>query len=282
MAHDVKIAGATYPSVPAVDLAKPEGGTQRFVDTSDATANPDGSEIADGKTAYINGQKVIGSMQPGGGTSFPTLANQAQSGDILSGKSAYDDQGNEVQGGIAAQSDSGNTTLTAVATSKSYPAGYYPNAHGAQVSVEQKTGLTLNALPFTIDASTNKLMSSAQISALGGEFYRVFSGTLSVASDQSSLSFTVGFEPVFAGVYILGQNTTTQNKMVSLQNLSHTYTVSSTATVYGQYRTSALNQITSNLTTITNNNNGTWTVTFGVPSSSIDYRGQYRYVIYGR
>lgn len=36
---------------------------------------------------------------------------------------------------MTSHSDSGNTTLNASTTSKSYAAGYYPNAHGAQVTL---------------------------------------------------------------------------------------------------------------------------------------------------
>ena len=60
MAQNVTIAGASYQSVPAVDISKTGGGTARFVDTSDATATA--STILSGSSAYVNGNKVNGSV----------------------------------------------------------------------------------------------------------------------------------------------------------------------------------------------------------------------------
>jgi hypothetical protein len=37
MAHNVIINGVTYQNVPEVDIPKSEGGTAKFMDTSDAT-----------------------------------------------------------------------------------------------------------------------------------------------------------------------------------------------------------------------------------------------------
>lgn len=72
MAQNVTIAGAQYPSVPAVDIPKTGGGTARFVDTSDA--NADASDILQGKIAYVNGQKITGSISNGSVTvNTPTI-----------------------------------------------------------------------------------------------------------------------------------------------------------------------------------------------------------------
>ena len=63
MAQNVTIAGASYAAVPAVDIPKTGGGTARFVDTSDADAAA--QNIAQGKTAYVNGQKIVGTATGG-------------------------------------------------------------------------------------------------------------------------------------------------------------------------------------------------------------------------
>lgn len=60
MAQNVTIAGASYSSVPAVDLPKSGGGTARFVDTSDA--NGTAADFNAGTSGYVNGVKVNGSQ----------------------------------------------------------------------------------------------------------------------------------------------------------------------------------------------------------------------------
>jgi len=66
MAQNVTIAGAAYSSVPAVNLNKTGGGTAIYVDSSDANAGA--GDIRSGKTAYVGGSKVTGTLVPGAST----------------------------------------------------------------------------------------------------------------------------------------------------------------------------------------------------------------------
>ena len=61
MPQDITINGAQYPDVPAVQIPKTGGGTAQFDDTTDATATA--SEIASGKSAYVNNTRLVGTGQ---------------------------------------------------------------------------------------------------------------------------------------------------------------------------------------------------------------------------
>lgn len=65
MAQNLEINGVTYNSVTALSVAKSGGGTADFLDTSDADATV--SDILTGKTAYVNGSKLTGTYEGGGG-----------------------------------------------------------------------------------------------------------------------------------------------------------------------------------------------------------------------
>ena len=102
MAQNVIINNVTYQNVPEVDIPKAGGGTAKFTDTADANAAA--GDILNGKTAYVNGVKVSGTIEGKAACTYtPTTADQAiPAGQYLAGAQIVKGDANLLPVNIAA------------------------------------------------------------------------------------------------------------------------------------------------------------------------------------
>lgn len=118
MAQNVVINGVTYSNVPEVDIPLSGGGTAKFMDTSDGTASA--SDMLDGKTAYVGGSMVTGSIASKAAQTYtPTTADQTiQSGQYLSGAQTIKGDSNltaaNIRSGVSIFGVSGTLALPSI------------------------------------------------------------------------------------------------------------------------------------------------------------------------
>ena len=125
MAHNVIINGVTYQNVPEVDIPRSDGGTAKFTDTSDADAAA--GDIRTGKSGYVNGVKIDGSIPDKAAETYtPGTSDQSiAAGQYLSGAQTVKGDANLVSANILSGKSifgvSGSLTLPTIsqdATSK--------------------------------------------------------------------------------------------------------------------------------------------------------------------
>lgn len=86
MAKSFIIRGNTYADCPEIDVPTSGGGTAKYMETSDATAQA--ADVRNGKTFYADGAKGTGSMtEKAAATYTPTTSDQEIAADqYLAGK----------------------------------------------------------------------------------------------------------------------------------------------------------------------------------------------------
>ena len=93
MAQNVTIAGASYLGVPRIEMPKTGGGTAVFVDTSDANAAA--GDITKGKTAYVGGTKITGTLEASssGGAKETWVINDDAAGEFATTQISFTSNG---------------------------------------------------------------------------------------------------------------------------------------------------------------------------------------------
>lgn len=143
-------------------------------------------------------------FQGGGTTSEDVTATKAQ---VLEGNTAVtrdsnDDPGvgtlpkaavlQENGGNIVQRDDIGNVNLSAASgeQSKSYAAGYYPEAHGAQITLEEKS-VTPGTNAQNVTPTSGKVLSKVAVGAIPNQ--KSDSGNVALTSASATKSYAAGY-----------------------------------------------------------------------------------------
>lgn len=179
------------------------------------TSNIDAGNIKKGVAVTVGDANSAGRIKNVTGTYTTVSSGQSAvvAGAMLSGYSGFANGGAEVKGSITSYSDSGNATLNGSTTSKSYPAGYYPNAHGA-------THTTVNIPDPSISVSSSGLITASASWTAGFTTDTSYSatkqlttytdsGNTTLTGSTTSKSFAAGYYPNAHGAAVSTYEPTT-------------------------------------------------------------------------
>lgn len=144
------------------------------------------AQVLEGETAVTHDSDD----EAGVGTLPKDKVMQSAGGNIAPGSVLSSAQG--AGGTIQTKNDSGNVTLSAGsdAQSKSYPAGYYPNAHGAAITLEEKS-VTPGTSAQNVTPTSGKVLSKVAVGAIPNQ--KSDSGNVTLTSASATKSYAAGY-----------------------------------------------------------------------------------------
>ena len=144
MAQNVTIAGASYLGVPRIEMPKTGGGTAVFVDTSDANAAA--GDITKGKTAYVGGTKITGTLEASssGGAKETWVIKSDAAGEFATTQISFTSNGQKFTS-IGANDSSGFATILYYDNNEI--AGYDPSVGVYEFAIEAYRKLTFDTSP---------------------------------------------------------------------------------------------------------------------------------------